>query len=65
MVASEVRRPSHERRFPQSSPRPAALITGPVSRTALRSGDLILPPLAGFVLSDGTLTYLYTARLRL
>ena len=45
-VANEVRRPSHERKVPRGSPDPAALITGPVSRTASHSGDLILPPLA-------------------
>jgi len=64
-VASDVRRPSHERKFSRGSPDPAALSTGPISRTASRSGDPILPPLAGFVRSNGTLIYLHTARLRL
>jgi hypothetical protein len=64
-VASEVHRPSHERKFPRGSPDPATLITWPISRTASRSGDLILLPSAGFVRSDGRLTYLHTARLRL
>ncbi len=64
-IASEGRRPSHERKFSRGSPDPAALSTGPISRTASRSGDPILPPLAGFVRSDGTLIYLHTARLRL
>jgi hypothetical protein len=64
-VEREVRRPSHDSKFPQGSRDPAALITGLISRTALRSGELLLPPLAGFVRSDGTLTYLHTARLRL
>lgn len=62
-VASELRRPSHERKFPRGSPDPAALVTGAISWGASRSGDLIFP--AGLVRSDGTLTYLHTARLRL
>jgi hypothetical protein len=62
-VASELRRPLHERKFPRGSPDLAALVTGSISRSASRSGDLIFP--AGFVRSDGTLIYLHTARLRL
>jgi hypothetical protein len=64
-VTRKVRRPSRERKLPQASPDPAALITDPISQTASRSGDLILLPSNGFVRSDGRLTYLRTARLRL